>query len=144
MQRAAGPWGRGGRTRLPASYSRSLEFFILFWSVCVCVCVWCAAVQGVFCNDGNRQSLGHQERAGSLRAAAHRRPWLRRIKEAGGKKRKKSSSFQVPRLRLFFPLSCILLRFIPTPAAFYSNGILNVFSLKKQSTICARHARVNR
>lgn len=29
--------GRGGRTRLPASYSRSLEFLFLFWSVCVCV-----------------------------------------------------------------------------------------------------------
>lgn len=138
--------GEGGGAYTSASQLfQKLGFFLFILErVCVCVCVWCAAVRGVFCNYGNRQSLGHQERAGSLRAAAHRRPRLRRIKEAGGKKRKNSSSFQVPRLRLFFPLSCILLRFIPTPAAFYSNGILNVFSLKKQSTIRARHARVNR
>lgn len=53
------------------------------------------------------------------------------------KRREKSFSFQVLWLRLLFPLSCVLLRFIPAPAAFYSNGILNVFSLKKQSTMCA-------
>lgn len=66
-----------GGARLPASYS---------WSQDVCVCVWCAAVQGVFCNDDNRQSLGHQECGRSQRAAAHQRPRLWRIKEAEEKK----------------------------------------------------------
>lgn len=54
----------------------------------MCACV-CAAVQGVFCNDGNRQSLGHQESAGSQRAVAHRRPRLRQIKELGEEKKEK-------------------------------------------------------
>lgn len=80
-QGLGGWWGvGGGGARLPASYS---------WSLDVCVCVWCAAVQGVFCNDGNRQSLGHQECGGSQRAAAHQRPRLRRIKEAEGEKKRK-------------------------------------------------------
>lgn len=35
----------------------------------------------------------------------------------------------------FFLWSCILLPFIPTLPALYFNGILNVFSLQKQSTI---------
>lgn len=124
MERAG---GGGGGARLPASYS---------WSLDVCVCVWCAAVQGVFCNDGNRQSLGHQECGGSQRAAAHWRPRLWRIKEAGVKKKRKILLLSSAPARAIFPLSCVLLRFMPAPAAFYSNGILNVFSLKKQSTMC--------
>lgn len=38
--------------------------------VCVCVCLECCSATG-FCNDSNRQSLGHQERSMSLWAAAH-------------------------------------------------------------------------
>lgn len=39
--------GGGGRTRLPASYFRSLEFFILFWSVCVCLCLVRGGARGL-------------------------------------------------------------------------------------------------
>lgn len=54
------------------------EYCVHHADICVhvCVCVLSAAVQGVFYNDGNRQSRGHQERSMSQRAAAHWRPQL--------------------------------------------------------------------